>query len=173
MTVNRDLFLAMLSMDSYNRGYGFGIKGLSDGYLGLATIENDSFILSNSSNERIDISAGFYAIAYNWNGETIISYRGTDNNLGNIGEASDIATGYDLGVGIPTAPQALLATDFYKAVAGDGINPFSANITTTGHSLGGGLAGFAAAIFTNKLDVKERISTVYPMGALRISYLKP
>jgi hypothetical protein len=24
------------------------------------------------------VAAGFYAIAYNWNGETVISYRGTD-----------------------------------------------------------------------------------------------
>jgi hypothetical protein len=28
MTINRDLFLAILSMDSYNRGYDEGIKGL-------------------------------------------------------------------------------------------------------------------------------------------------
>lgn len=26
--MNRGLFLAILSMDSYNRGYGVGIKGL-------------------------------------------------------------------------------------------------------------------------------------------------
>ncbi len=28
MAMNRDLFLAILSMDSYNRGYVQGIKGL-------------------------------------------------------------------------------------------------------------------------------------------------
>ena len=28
--MNRDLFLAILSMDSYNRGYGQGITGLSN-----------------------------------------------------------------------------------------------------------------------------------------------
>ncbi len=30
MTMNRDLFLVILSMDSYNRGYGQNVKGLSD-----------------------------------------------------------------------------------------------------------------------------------------------
>jgi hypothetical protein len=33
--MNRDLFLAILSMDSYNRGYGVGIKDLG----GLQTQE--------------------------------------------------------------------------------------------------------------------------------------
>ncbi len=28
MTLSKDLFLAILSMDSYNRGYGQGIRGL-------------------------------------------------------------------------------------------------------------------------------------------------
>lgn len=29
MTISRDLYLAILSMDSYNRGYGEGVFGLS------------------------------------------------------------------------------------------------------------------------------------------------
>ena len=37
--MNRDLFLAILSMDSYNRGYGQGITGLSNtGLIGNASI---------------------------------------------------------------------------------------------------------------------------------------
>jgi hypothetical protein len=30
MAVSKDLYLALLSMDSYNRGYGAGIDGLGD-----------------------------------------------------------------------------------------------------------------------------------------------
>ena len=38
--MSRDLFLAILSMDSYNRGYGPGIKLRPDsGMLGSATID--------------------------------------------------------------------------------------------------------------------------------------
>jgi hypothetical protein len=37
--MNRDLFLAILSMDSYNRGYGQSIKNLPDlGSVGNASI---------------------------------------------------------------------------------------------------------------------------------------
>ena len=43
--------------------------------------------------------------------------------------------------------QAVLALEFYNAVAPDGVDPRYANITTTGHSLGGGLAGFVANVF--------------------------
>jgi hypothetical protein len=41
--MNRDLFLAILSMDSYNRGYGVGVKlpGLST-HIGRAEILPDS-----------------------------------------------------------------------------------------------------------------------------------
>ena len=30
MTISKDLFLSILSMDAYNRGYNPGIEGLSD-----------------------------------------------------------------------------------------------------------------------------------------------
>jgi hypothetical protein len=30
MTISKDLFLAILSMDAYNRGYTQGVGGLSD-----------------------------------------------------------------------------------------------------------------------------------------------
>ena len=43
--------------------------------------------------------------------------------------------------------QARLTIEFFRAVAGDGADPFAANITTTGHSLGGGLAGYAAMLY--------------------------
>ena len=31
MTISKDLFLAILSMDAYNRGYGTGLAGLNTG----------------------------------------------------------------------------------------------------------------------------------------------
>jgi hypothetical protein len=74
--MNEDLFRAILAMDSYNRGYNAGITGLSDDpnttQIGNATVAARSSSLQNSP----EVAAGFYAIAYNWNGETVISYRG-------------------------------------------------------------------------------------------------
>lgn len=80
MTISRDLFLAILSMDSYNRGYGFGVSGfLEFGQLGGATIR----AFQEDEQEGWE-SAGFYAIAYDMTGvsgfaagERVISYRGS------------------------------------------------------------------------------------------------
>ena len=59
--MNSDLFLAILSMDSYNRGYGQGIILTGNG-IGNAVISKDSAILG-SNGSRPDISAGFYALS--------------------------------------------------------------------------------------------------------------
>ena len=74
--MDRDVFLSLLALDSYNRGYGANVAGLegrgSD--IGLATFTREA-------ETELPLGAaqavGFYASAYNWNGETIISYRGT------------------------------------------------------------------------------------------------
>lgn len=56
--MNRDLFLANLAMDAYNRGYGAGIDNLpEEGKLGEATI------LTTTTQGGWQ-AAGFYAIAY-------------------------------------------------------------------------------------------------------------
>jgi hypothetical protein len=74
--MNPDLFRSILAMDSYNRGYGAGIAVLPEsGQIGGATIR--AFQAGEQSGWQ---STGFYAIAYNWNGETVISYRGTNPN---------------------------------------------------------------------------------------------
>lgn len=79
MAISNDLFLAILAMDAYNRGYGAGMgdpnTGLPGTQIGNATIRFD-----------IDLPAGaqpasFYAQSYTWNGQTVISYRGTDQAL--------------------------------------------------------------------------------------------
>jgi hypothetical protein len=73
-----ELFLSILAMDSYNRGYAPGISGLSSEAgtkIGNATVLDQELPTGSQT-------AGFYAIAYTMgedqNAKTIISYRGTD-----------------------------------------------------------------------------------------------
>ena len=84
--MNRDVFLSLLALDAYNRGYGQGIL-LNEGdstagqdeigrRIGNATVIADDITQSA-------VAAGFYTIAYEWRNpcdgqlKTIISYRGT------------------------------------------------------------------------------------------------
>lgn len=65
MTMPPELFMSILSMDSFNRGYDAGIVGLGEsGQIGNATIVTRAD--SGISNEQyLDWqSAGFYASAY-------------------------------------------------------------------------------------------------------------
>jgi hypothetical protein len=82
MTMNSDLFLAILSMDSYNRGYGFGITGLGGkgSRIGRATVGEDALTLLTKGAAE---AAGFYALAYTVSGvsgmadrTTVIAFRG-------------------------------------------------------------------------------------------------
>jgi len=154
--IDRDVFLSLLSLDAYNRGLGANIDRLgvepNVSRIGDATLITDSDRTIGSAG----VDAGFYAVAYNWNGETIISYRGTNFDPGDsITEflssplVQDIWNGWSLGAGFEVGPgfgpssQAALAIDFYEAVTGrDVYDPVSsaATATLTGHSLGGGLA---------------------------------
>jgi hypothetical protein len=84
MAISRELFSAILAMDSYNRGYDAGISGLSD--TPNTQIGNAHVIVANG--DPVAQSAGFYAIAYDMTGATnfavgekVVSYRGTDNIL--------------------------------------------------------------------------------------------
>ena len=123
--MNRELFLAILSMDSYNRGYGQGVSKLTpSGQIGLATIAKDSLVLGGNTDARLDEAAGFYAIAYDVsqmkdaNGDplfgtdgTVIAYRGTDGIL-----AGDLLYGWTLGGGgVDFRPAMLVAN--HRAVA--------------------------------------------------------
>lgn len=129
--MNRDLFLAILSMDSYNRGYSAGIKDLREfGRLGNATIGKTSADLEDEDGNRQDIPAGFYAIAYDVsqmkdaNGDplfgtdgTVIAYRGTDGIL-----AGDLLYGWTLGGGGADFRPALLTAN-HRAVAANDNQP--------------------------------------------------
>jgi hypothetical protein len=74
MSISPDLFLAILAMDSYNRGYGAGLGSESDGLgsasdgsnkIGQATL---SYNLEDAGIAQSAQAAGFYAVAYTVNG---------------------------------------------------------------------------------------------------------
>lgn len=140
--MTRDLFLAILSMDSYNRGYNARINGLGEtGLIGDAVIS-----AATAEQKEGWEAANFYAIAYNWNGETIISYRGTDDyNI--FDPSSDIWQGWSLGAGMPSASQGAYALAFYASVVTkEATQSDGDEAVLTGHSLGAGLAGFVPDI---------------------------
>ena len=112
MSISSELMLAILAMDSYNRGYNQGISGLG----GTGTLIGTA-VLGASSNtaERSDaVAASFFAQAYTWNGQTVISYRGTDQ------PGLDYENGFGIGQGIQLSPQGLMAIDFYRSAIGQG-----------------------------------------------------
>ncbi|WP_447971535.1 calcium-binding protein [Nitrospira sp. M1] len=173
MAISRDLFLAILSMDSYNRGYNAGINdgGANDpdGLGGLGSKIGNATVIEQDISPEAQ-AAGFYAVAYEWNGETIISYRGTDSfaTLPWNDQGGDFWNGYGTGAGSGTSEQARLAAEFYQAVTGTQTgNPLTGSATLTGHSLGGGLAGFIGALYHedakifNSMPFELAVETAY------------
>jgi hypothetical protein len=84
MSISPDLFLAILSMDAYDRGYDRGLD-VSSAQIGIATSGADSSIARGANNQPLDQLASFFAQAYTINqagidglfdGQKIISYRG-------------------------------------------------------------------------------------------------
>jgi hypothetical protein len=98
----KDLFLAILAMDSYNRGYGAGINdggandtdGLGEAGKQIGTATVKAVELPTGSE-----AAGFYAVAYQTDYGTVISYRGTDSAPG-ADLATDAHHGWTLGGGL-------------------------------------------------------------------------
>ncbi|MCA3586400.1 MAG: hypothetical protein IOD03_22400, partial [Methylocystis sp.] len=161
MPISKELMLAILAMDSYNRGYNAGIVGPNGsaqtglgltGQIGNATINANSDVLKDANGNRLDVPASFFAISYSFGdnapaglaNQKVVSYRGTDEI------SVDLSTGYPIGAGLPSSIQGNLALDFYRAVAGGtSVDPrgANANITITGHSMGGGLGGYVASLY--------------------------
>jgi hypothetical protein len=150
MTISKELFLAILSLDSYSRGYGAAIDDGEGVDNGLGASSNDAIGNATFFKDRGDQTAknaGFYAVSYTVgsgvdglaSGTTVISYRGTDN----FGEyynadrgANDILNGWLGGSGTPTS-QTSLALEFYQSVTGKSVfEGAAANTILTGHSLG-------------------------------------
>ncbi len=133
MTISNDLMYAILAMDAYNRDYGAGIKSLGGkgAKIGKFTLGDDSDILRDENDNRLDEAVDFYAAAYSYNGQTVISYRGTD------GISADFSDGYGIGLGHPEGEQAQLAAKFYQAVARDEdtgeAHLYDSGIKLTGH----------------------------------------
>lgn len=155
--MNRDLFLSILAMDSYNREYGAGVD-IAGSSIGSAGIRSRLSLGIDNATYLSWQAAGFYALAYSWNGETVISYRGTNaTNLSAL--ITDVFYGWPTGAGV-FATQAGLSVDFYRAVA-NAVAPNAdlraTNITTTGHSLGGGLAGMVATLYNRPAQVFDNM----------------
>lgn len=120
MTMSNDVLLAILALDSYNRGYGAGVvdEGASDqdglgetgNIAGMTLITRADLEISAAQYDAWK-AASFYAVAYqDASGNIVISYRGTD----------DPTLGADLnawagGAGWETE-QAELAARFCRAV---------------------------------------------------------
>jgi len=130
------LMRAILSMDAYYRGDGATRLTLNAQQVGLEFGQTilGNFALTQSATNS---SSGFFAQAYQAVGssQTTIAYRGTN-------DGDDIIHGWPLGGAVLGADQGWDALNFYKQVAGANLG--GANIALTGHSLGGGLAGYVA-----------------------------
>lgn len=148
MTSQADLDLAIMSMHAYNVGADPHMNGL-DGDIG------DFHILNRQSN-----TDGFAAYAFSDGAQTVIAYRGT-----NFSDWTDINHGWSLGaaLGVDSTPQAIDAVNFYKAVVSgiSGADLYSAPVTLTGHSLGGGLAGYIAETYGKTAVIYDAM----PFGA--------
>jgi len=138
MTISKELMLAILSMDAYNQGYG---KGIDHGKtkIGSATFSGESVVDEGAEG----VNTGFYAVSYDTDYGTVISYRGTDN-LELASSSNDILNGWVSGAGF-TAGQVPLALDFYENVTGKKYYETASDTVLTGHSLGGGLSQRLAA----------------------------
>ena len=100
--MNQDLLLAILAMDSYNRGYNAGISTLSNA---AGTLIGTAILNTNLA----DTTASFYAQAYTLqNGKTVISYRGTDQAFPSWQEGTlgDVLTGWTVAAGFSGVTQA-------------------------------------------------------------------
>lgn len=145
--VSQDIFQAILAMDSYNRGYGQGILlDAGDSLTGQNEVGRQigtATVISSDISQNAQ-SDSFYAVAYDWNGEKIISFRGTDN--WSLGLSGDALNSFWQHIGVEFSTQSIMALEFFNSIVGEGNDPRNSGIALTGHSLGGGLAGYVAAL---------------------------
>ncbi|RFB76660.1 DUF4082 domain-containing protein [Methylovirgula sp. 4M-Z18] len=150
---NNTLFEAILAMDAYDRDAVTGALARLPGTSTTVSrqLGNATFVKGSDDPDTL-----FHAIAWNWGGQTVISYRGTTDIL------SDLFNGYGVGASYPNGPMAQEAIQFYQLVANS--NPQfngdyrTANILLVGHSLGGGLAGFVADIYSQKAVIFDNMA---------------
>jgi hypothetical protein len=88
---------------------------------GIAVNFDSAVILDPNTQERLDDDIGLYAPAYDYNGATIISYRGTDDfdSPADLLTSKDVEFCWPLGIGNHHVAQGIMALEFYNAVADD------------------------------------------------------
>lgn len=143
--MNSDLFLAIFNMDSYNRVYNAGILNFPlKGKIVNAKIGSLDTLGVDATKYSYWQSVGFYAGTYNLDGKNILVYRGSDDRV------LDVIDGYGTGVGLSFSPQAALALEAAQRLAGFSSRSTShlsmQNLVLSGHSLGGGLAGYVGGL---------------------------
>ncbi len=152
MTISDDLFRAILAMDTYNRGYNAGIDFGANADAIYTQIGNAAISARTTPNDTAAQAASFYALAYTWNNHQIISYRGTDSL------STDPVTGWLSAIGLPQLSQPMMAAQFYKDVINNStVSPYNSTVEFTGHSLGGGLAGFMAGLYGKKAVIFDNM----------------
>ena len=167
MTVSKDLLFALLSLDAYNRGFGAGLEdretGLTNEGIGSATIQRreDLGVDKQIYDQWKDV--GFHAEAYDTPYGTVIAYRGTDFSPGDDISA-DAGHGWPVGGGNFFSLQALHAVNFLDAVQPDDA---PGSVALTGHSLGGGLAGFNAELFGNEPRLYDPMTYIKAVNNVR------
>lgn len=116
-SIEDEVFLSLLALDAYNRGYNAGIE-LDPTATGLGRAAFFS-LLGEDAVENLEPgsdgdarAASFYARAYSYNGEIIIAYRGTDQEWWDDSTWGYVVNGWGLGGGVLAVPQAVLALDF-------------------------------------------------------------
>ncbi|WP_414463297.1 hypothetical protein [Hyphomicrobium sp. DY-1] len=129
--------MAILAMDVYEQQTG----GLNVGN-GIG-----NFSLGQNSGQ----SGAFFAQSYTFSGGTVISYSGTNG-------PGDALLGWPGGLfNTSTAQEYIDAAQFYQSINGNSTDP-NANIFLTGHSLGGGLAGFVGSLYGVSAEIFDNIN---------------
>jgi hypothetical protein len=129
MATSRDLFLAILALDSYNRGYNPGLKGLDEA---AGTQVGTETIVVTTEDTHADVA--FYAAAYEWNNTTVISYRGTTFEAGP--NLKDVFYGWTLSAGFSAATQLRRAAASVHSRSNPSAYPDSGGNCSAGKSSG-------------------------------------
>ncbi|MDD5385396.1 MAG: hypothetical protein PHG89_11020 [Gallionella sp.] len=109
-----------------------------------------------------DSNPGFTASAYQNGNDIVIAYKGTDSGLKNGAAADWLMGNIPAGLGLGSA-QLARAAEFYAAIK---TTYPGANITFTGHSLGGGIASVMAVWF-------DRPAMTFDEAPFALSALNP
>lgn len=92
-----DIIDAIITLDSYDRGYGSAIVSANGGLGDASGTQIGNYSILDTKGDGQAKNAGFYGIAYkdDATGQTVIAYRGTGNNadLNSNRDGSDLVHG--------------------------------------------------------------------------------